>query len=127
VDNSTADPKYQTTPLTVDADTNAEYAERWRRINEIHGPLLRVRDAAGNTIAILGQSAWFFVPSPPRKPKTHAVDRTRSPRWRAGSRRTKQLTQAAKRRGRRSPFADPLKGWTDLGWTTDETHSYRST
>lgn len=60
---------------------------------------------------------WYLaVALPPPRRRTHAADRTRSPRWRAGSRRTKKLARAARRQGRRTPFASPLKGWTDMGW-----------
>lgn len=66
-----------------------------------------------------GREAWFFVPDPvrPVKPRTRAADRTRSPRWRAGTRREKQAAR------RRRPVRDPWAGWTDLGWV-DETQGY---
>lgn len=99
--------RYSLTPLEVYARPHAEFIQRWRRIIDVYG----------NTIAAIGEGSYFFAPLPKPAPKTHSADRTRSPRWRAGSRRTKKLGRLARRQGRRSPFADPFKGWTDLGWT----------
>jgi hypothetical protein len=67
----------------------------------------------------MGKPFLLFAPIPLGKPKTHAIDRTRSPRWRAGSKRTKKLARLARRAGRRTPFENPWKGWESLGWTTD--------
>lgn len=52
-------------------------------------------------------------PAGPRR-RTISADRTRSARWRAGSRRTRRLAA-----GRRRP-RDRWAGWQDMGWTTDE-------
>lgn len=63
--------------------------------------------------------ALFFVPIPPPKPRSHAADRTRSPRWRAGTRRHRRLA----RRGLLSRPAKPPvvlpDSWQDLGWCSD--------
>lgn len=64
--------------------------------------------------------AWFVAPTPPRpaKRRTRSIDRTRSARWRAGSRRTRLL---ARRRGPCPPPRDPWAGWTDLGCISEDT------
>lgn len=66
-----------------------------------------------------GREAWFWVPDPvrPVKRRTRAANRTRSGRWRAGTRREKRAAR------RRRPVRDPWTGWTDLGYV-DETQGY---
>lgn len=63
--------------------------------------------------------SWWVAWLPPDPPKipTPAAGRTRSPRWRAGTRRTRKLA----RRRPCPPPADPFAGWKDLGWTEEET------
>lgn len=67
-----------------------------------------------------GGAVMFFVPVERPKPKTHARDRTRSKRWQAGSKRIKKAARLARRQGRRTPFADPWRGWETMG-CIDET------
>lgn len=62
---------------------------------------------------------WYFVPDPPPKKLVHAVDRTRYPAARSGSRRNGRLARAARRASRPTPMQSPLKGFTPLGWTVD--------
>lgn len=78
--------------------------------------------AAQTAAALLSRPGMMLIGRmPPRRPPaTSSADRTRSPRWRAGTRRTRRMARAAKRRGRRSHTAGPLIGWTDLMWV-DET------
>lgn len=67
-----------------------------------------------------GRTVPFWVPSSPVTPArrpTRSADRTRSARWRAGTRRTRRAA------ARRRPARDPWLGWHDLGWV-DETHGF---
>ena len=86
--------------------------------------MTRVRDEFGRTVALVGERSLFLIPPPPAKPKVHSRYRTRSPRWRAGTRHTKKQARAARAAGRRSALAPPLTweqaGWQKLGWTTDD-------
>lgn len=62
--------------------------------------------------------ARFVRPQARKRRRTSSAERTRSARWRAGSRRTRRLAA-----GRRRP-RDRWAGWQDVGWTdvgwTDE-------
>ncbi len=67
----------------------------------------------------LSRPAWFVAPAPtpPAKRRTRSIDRTRSARWRAGSRRTRRH---AHRRGPCPPPRDPWAGWTNAGWIAED-------
>ncbi len=65
----------------------------------------------------LGQPAWFVAALPVRRRPMASADRTRSARWRVGSRRHRRLSRKI------CPVVAPLPlgpGWADLGWI-DET------
>jgi len=69
---------------------------------------------------LVGEPAWFLAPLPAKtRPKMSSADRTRSPRWRAGTRRTRRLAREARRQGRPTPLAGTWTGWVDLGWTDE--------
>lgn len=60
---------------------------------------------------------WWIAWIPPEPPhvRTAAAGRTRSPRWRAGTRRTRKMA----RRRPNPPPADPFANWTQMGWTEE--------
>jgi hypothetical protein len=64
----------------------------------------------------------------PPKPRTRSADRTRSRRWRAGTRRARRRIAAARRQGLPHPFPPPRwTRWQTMGAVVifDETHAWR--
>lgn len=56
------------------------------------------------------------------KQRTRAADRTRSKRWRAGTRRARQQIAAARKLGLPNPYAKPGQGFP-YGWQQIESTS----
>lgn len=104
-------------------------------IRDLAAELIKLREQSQPLIAFAGTfrgthiytrgSAMFFVPARPRKPKTHAADRTRSKRRRAGSKRTKKAARLARRRRTPASRGAGWSGWTEMGWTTEAAMSDR--
>lgn len=109
------EPSYHQAPRAIDM-----CAPIGAGLRSLSGGLVHLAETAARTHNFTRGGYLFFAPAEPPKPRTHAADRTRSKRWRAGSKRTKKLARLARKHGRRTPFADPWRGWEPLGWI-DET------
>lgn len=95
-------------PQAVDVQAPRTYAEWFSRWSRFTDEFRACADWIRHVHAHLGAglAAMVAVPLPAAKSRTHASDRTRSKRWRAGSRRTKKLTRLARARGRATPRPD---------------------